>query len=282
MAAKIEIRNVSKSFVKRSSKKTSKFMVVSDASLSIRENEFVVFIGPSGCGKTTLLRMIDGLIEPDEGTILIDGKGPPKPGPNMGFVFQSFRLLPWRNVLDNVLFPMEVQGVPKPERIARALSYVRMVGLDGFESSYPHQLSGGMQQRVALARALVMDPQILLMDEPFASLDAQTREFMQTELLKIWASKRNTVVFVTHSLDEALVLADRIVLFGPRPAKVEEIIDVPFRRPRWEYDVRAEPKYAQLRAHLWSRIKEMVEASRELPAGELTPPRIPVDMGMAR
>jgi NitT/TauT family transport system ATP-binding protein len=220
--------------------------------------EFVCVVGPSGCGKTTLLRLIDGLLEPDAGEVLIDGAVQPGPGPHAGFVFQSFRLLPWRTVVDNVEFPLEIQKLNKQARRARAHHYVHLVGLAGFEHSYPHELSGGMQQRVGLARALALEPRILLMDEPFAALDAQTRELMQVELSRLWAGLRLAVVFVTHSLDEALFLADRVVLMGPRPGSVREVLNVPLRRPRWDYDFRAAPEFLDLRAHLWERIREMV------------------------
>ena len=229
-----------------------------DVSLQIGRGEFVCLLGPSGCGKTTLLRLIDGLLEPDEGEIVIDGESRPAPGANVGFVFQSFRLLPWKTVLDNIAFPLEIQHLQMAERNERARKYLRLVGLDQFEHSYPHELSGGMQQRVGLARALALEPQILLMDEPFAALDAQTREFMQIELGRIWDQLGVAVVFVTHSLDEALFLADRVVLMGPRPGNVAEILNVDLPRPRWDYDFRARPEFLESRAHLWERIRGMV------------------------
>ena len=229
-----------------------------DVSLQIDPGEFVCLLGPSGCGKTTLLRLIDGLLEPDEGEIVIDGAARPEPGANIGFVFQSFRLLPWKTVLDNIAFPLEIQHLHLAERNERARKYLRLVGLEPFEHSYPHELSGGMQQRVGLARALALEPQILLMDEPFAALDAQTREFMQIELGRIWDQLGVAVVFVTHSLDEALFLADRVVLMGPRPGSVAEILKVDLPRPRWDYDFRARPEFLESRAHLWERIRGMV------------------------
>jgi NitT/TauT family transport system ATP-binding protein len=220
--------------------------------------EFICLVGPSGCGKTTLLRLMHGLLEPDSGQVLIDGNRLAKPGPHAGFVFQSFRLLPWRTVLDNIEFPLQIQDVPRRERLQRAREYLRLVGLEDFEHSYPHELSGGMQQRVGLARALALEPQILLMDEPFAALDAQTREFMQMELGRIWEHLGIAVVFVTHSLDEALFLADRIVLMGPRPGTVDEVLSVTLTRPRWGYDFRATPEFIERRGYLWQRIRGMV------------------------
>jgi NitT/TauT family transport system ATP-binding protein len=253
----IEVRHACKTF-RRAGRNELHLEALRDVSFSVTQGEFVCLIGPSGCGKTTLLRMIGGLTDADRGEILIDGKGPPMPGPRAGFVFQSTRLLPWRTVSDNVQFPLEIQAFTRELRLERARKYLRLVGLEGFEDSYPHELSGGMQQRVGLARALALEPEILLMDEPFASLDAQTREFMQIELSRIWEEKKVAVVFVTHSLDESLFLADRIVLLKRRPGEVEEILEVPFRRPRWKYDIREMPEYARMRAQLWSKIRLMV------------------------
>jgi NitT/TauT family transport system ATP-binding protein len=255
---KIDVRHVSKTFRRRRGKVESAIQALRDVSLQIMAGEFVCLVGPSGCGKTTLLRLMHGLLEPDSGEVLIDGVPQTEPGPKAGFVFQSFRLLPWRTVLDNVEFPLQIQGMARDERTARGREYLRLVGLEDFEHSYPHELSGGMQQRVGLARALALEPQILLMDEPFAALDAQTREFMQMELGRIWEHLHVAVVFVTHSLDEALFLADRIVLMGPRPGTVEEVLRVELPRPRWGYDFRATPEFLERRAYLWQRIRGMV------------------------
>jgi len=254
---KIDVRHVWKTFHSRRGKVDVSLVAVRDASLSIEPGEFVSILGPSGCGKTTLLRLMHGLIEPDRGEVLIDGDRHAEPGPHAGFVFQSFRLLPWRTVLDNVEFPLEVQGVPRPQRTRRAQEYVRLVGLEEFAANYPHELSGGMQQRVGLARALAIEPQILFMDEPFAALDAQTREFMQIELSRIWAATGVAVVFVTHSLDEAIFLGDRVVVMTPRPGRVDEIISVNLPRPR-TYEVRAAAEFVELRNYLWNRIRDMV------------------------
>jgi len=213
--------------------------------------EFVCLIGPSGCGKTTLLRLMHGLLEPDSGQVLIDGDRAATPGPHAGFVFQSFRLLPWRTVLDNVEFPLEIQQVPGAERRTRARDYLRLVGLEDFEHSYPHELSGGMQQRVGLARALAMEPQILLMDEPFAALDAITRRLMHAELLRIWAATGTTIVFVTHDVGEAIVLADRIGVMTRGPAAtLKALLPVELPRPRDLADPRLAAMYGRVEALL--------------------------------
>jgi NitT/TauT family transport system ATP-binding protein len=255
---KIDVRHVTKTFHRRRGKIDTPVPALHDVSLQIMAGEFVCLVGPSGCGKTTLLRLMHGLLEPDSGQVLIDGRARLAPGPHAGFVFQSFRLLPWRTVLDNVEFPLQIQGMPREQRLTRARTYLRLVGLEDFEHSYPHELSGGMQQRVGLARALALEPKILLMDEPFAALDAQTREFMQIELSRIWEHLGIAVVFVTHSLDEALFLADRIVLMGPRPGTVEQVLPVELKRPRWDYDFRATPEFLEMRGYLWQRIRGMV------------------------
>jgi NitT/TauT family transport system ATP-binding protein len=252
----IRIRNVGKTFHRGTSGPVA---ALKDVSLDIKPNKFVTLVGPSGCGKTTLLRMLNGLIHPTEGEILVDGK-PPVPGPHMGFVFQSFRLMPWRTVRANAYFALELHGVDHRECVDRADRYLEMVGLSRFADSYPSELSGGMKQRVALARALVPEPGFLLMDEPFAALDAQTREFMQLELMRLWHGKKGVVVFVTHSVDEAVLLSDEIVLLRPRPGQVAEILSVDLPHPRWEYDVRERPEFIALRHHLWERIKAMVAA----------------------
>ena len=252
---KISVRNINKTFQR--SQSDDKVVALKNVALDIADNTFVSLVGPSGCGKTTLLRTLNGLIAPDSGEVLVDGRAP-QPGPDMGFVFQSFRLIPWSSVRANVAFPLEITGGAKAHARARADHYLELVGLTKFAKAYPNELSGGMKQRAALARALVTDPSILLMDEPFASIDAQTRELMQIELMRLWGEKKGIVVFVTHSVDEAVLLADKVVLMGPRPGRIVEVIDVDLPRPRWEYNVRADPTFVELRSHLWDRIKEMV------------------------
>jgi NitT/TauT family transport system ATP-binding protein len=207
-------------------------VALEDINLEIEDNEFICFIGPSGCGKTTLLRIVAGLEEATEGTVTLDGEPIKGPGPERGMVFQEYSLFPWRTVIDNIVFGLELKGVPAAERLSKGRQYLKMVGLERFETRYPHELSGGMKQRVAIARALVNRPKALLMDEPFGALDAQTRNIMQSELLRIWQEERKTVVFVTHSVDEAIYLADRIVIMSARPGRIKDIIEIPLSRPR--------------------------------------------------
>ncbi len=224
----LEIKNVSKLF--RADGR--EMIALQDINLSIKENEFICFIGPSGCGKTTLLRIIAGLEEPTSGTVYISDKQIKGPGPERGMVFQEYSLFPWRTVLDNVAFGLELKGCPKDKRYAVARQYLKMVELERFSERYPHELSGGMKQRVAIARALVNDPLALLMDEPFGALDAQTRNIMQSELLRIWQNEKKTIIFVTHSVDEAIYLADRIVIMSARPGRIKDVIDINISRPR--------------------------------------------------
>ncbi len=255
--AKLELRNLEKSF---SRGKDETIHVVKDFSLEIRNLEFLAVIGPSGCGKSTLLRLIDGLIPADSGAIYMDGRDITGVvgGQGRGMVFQSFDLFPWRTTRENVEFGLEVRGVAAAKRLEQALHYINLVGLAGFEDSFPHELSGGMQQRVGFARALAIQPEVLLMDEPFGALDVQTRDILQDELLNIWDKEQKTVLFVTHSIEEAIYLADRIAVISPRPAQVEQIIDVPFSRPRDE-SIKALPEFLELRQQIWSLLKKGVE-----------------------
>lgn len=203
-----------------------------NVSLDIKAQEFVCIIGTSGCGKTTLLRIIAGLDTPDSGKITLDNERITVPDPRRGMVFQEYSLFPWRTVMRNITFGLEMQGIGKKEAIEAADKYLKLVGLEQFKSSYPYELSGGMRQRVAIARALANEPKVLLMDEPFGALDAQTRNLLQQELLQIWDKKGVTILFVTHSVDEAVYLADRIVVMSARPGKIKEIINVGLPRPR--------------------------------------------------
>jgi NitT/TauT family transport system ATP-binding protein len=203
-------------------------LALEDVSLDVRVREFVALLGPSGCGKSTLLYLIGGFLPTEIGKILIDGKPVAGPGPDRGIVFQNFALFPWKTVRANILYGLERQGLPRREREQRAQAFVDLVGLKGFEDSYPSQLSGGMKQRTALARTLAFDPEILLMDEPFGALDAQTRSLMQAELLRIWQRTPKTVIFVTHDVQEAVYLADRVAVMSARPGRIKAIVDTKF------------------------------------------------------
>lgn len=236
---------------------TQRISAVNAIDLDIAAQQFVAIVGPSGCGKSTLLRLADGLIAPDRGDVTVGGN-PPVPGPGIGLVFQNFRLIPWRSVAGNVAFALEGLGISRTEMNLRIEAQLAQVGLVPWGGHYPAQLSGGMRQRVALARALIGQPDVLLMDEPFASLDAQTRELMQEDLLALWERRRPTVLFVTHSVDEALLLADRVIVMGA--GAVLEDIEVDMPRPRKPEAVRQTAEYGALRAQLWARIRDLVLA----------------------
>jgi len=224
------------------------FTAIKDVSFRVKDGEFVCIIGPSGCGKTTLLRMIAGLEKITGGEILLDDRGVKGPGNDRGFVFQEYTLFPWRTAQMNVEFGLEIRGMDKDERKELAKKYIDLVGLSGFEGRYPKELSGGMQQRVAIARSLVNNPEILLMDEPFGALDAQTRNLMQVELLRIWEKEHKTILFVTHSVDEAVFLADRVIVMTTAPGGIREIVEIKVDRPR----VRTNTEVNQIRDHLLS------------------------------
>jgi len=253
----IALRHVGKSF------DDGRVQALHDISFDVRPGEFVSLVGPSGCGKTTLLRLINGLIAADEGEVSVVGTRP-QPGPDLAMVFQSARLLPWRTVAGNIEFALALRGLSRTEQRERALALLGAVGLRDFADAFPHQLSGGMQQRVGLARALSVEPKVLLMDEPFAALDAMTREVLRNELLQMWARRRMAIVFVTHDIDEAILLSQRVVLLRPRPGRVDEIVDVALPEPRWRTDPRTSPQFAALRDHLWTRIHDMVRDGAEL------------------
>ena len=246
----LEVRRLSKIFFEQNDPRKPGLVALYNISLTIRKNEFVSLLGPSGCGKTTLIRLVAGWLTADRGEVLVNSQTVNSPGRDRCMVFQQFGLLPWRTVLSNVEFGLEIDGVPREERRALAEKYLELVGLKGFENYYPHQISGGMQQRVGIARALSKQPEILLMDEPFGAVDAQTREQLQEELLKIWAQTETTVVFVTHSIDEAVYLSDRVVVMQARPGRIKEEVKIELPRPRWEGDIKADPRFAQLRARL--------------------------------
>jgi NitT/TauT family transport system ATP-binding protein len=226
--------------------------------LNVRSNEVLCIVGPSGCGKTTLLRCIGGLLTPSSGEVLIDGEPIRAPREGVAIVFQHFGLLPWKTVVDNVAFGLRIARLPRQRVAEKVEHYIHLVGLAGFENHYPYQLSGGMQQRVGLARALVIDPEILLMDEPFASVDAQTREVLQEELLQLHDRERKTMIFITHSIDEAIILGDRVAVMASRPGRVKEVLQVNFPRPRDPATVRAEPRYTEMRNHIWEELRPTV------------------------
>jgi len=242
-----------------------KLTALRDITLSVNRGEFVVLVGPSGCGKTTFINAIAGLVEPWEGKIEVSGKPVTGPGPDRAMVFQDYALMPWRTVESNIRMPFEFQnlGLSKAERDERVRRCLGLVGLTGFERSYPYELSGGMKQRVGIARALVCEPDILLADEPFAAIDAMTREAMQSELERIVAKTRQTVVFITHSIDEAITLADRVVVISFRPGRIKEIVDINLPRPRFDCDLKTLPEYGELHDHIWRLVKdEALQASR--------------------
>jgi NitT/TauT family transport system ATP-binding protein len=236
-------------------------LALDDVSLEVREREFVALVGPSGCGKSTLLHLIGGFLPTEGGTIRVGGRAVAGPGPDRGVVFQHFALFPWKTVRANVLYGLEKAGLPREERERRARAFVELVGLAGFEDSYPSQLSGGMQQRAAIARTLAIDPEILLMDEPFGSLDAQTRSLMQSELLDIWQRSRKTVLFVTHDVQEAVYLAQRVVVMSARPGRVKAIVNVEVDRS--DARVLRSPGFVEKVDEVWTLVRdEAVAAER--------------------
>jgi NitT/TauT family transport system ATP-binding protein len=231
-------------------------LAVSDVSLSVEDGEFLAIVGPSGCGKTTLLNIVAGLLPYEEGTVSIDGKHVSGPGVDRAVVFQHSSLLPWRTIAGNIRYGMEMQRrFDEATMHQRTDHFVKLVGLNGFEKHFPNELSGGMQQRVNLARALAADPKVMLMDEPFAALDAQTREFMQAELLKIWSQDRKTVLFITHQINEAVYLADRVAVMSARPGRLKGVFKVPFGRPR-TLSLKRDPQFLEIEDSIWQLIEE--------------------------
>ena len=249
--AKILIRNLTKRYLEGS------VLAFENLNLEVTENEILCILGPSGCGKTTLLKIIDGLMPAEAGEVRIDGDRVDGPRPTVAMVFQHFGLFPWKTVAENICYGLRVQGRPKAESEAALKKYVKMVGLEGFERAYPYQLSGGMQQRCGLARALAINPKILLMDEPFGAVDAQTREILQEEMLRIWEAEKKTMVFITHSIDEAILLGDRVAVMSPRPGQIREILTVHLPRPRDINAMRGEQEYLRLRNHIWDVLRGM-------------------------
>jgi len=252
MAPKLAISGLTKSF--------GVLQVLLGLDLGVERGEFISLVGPSGCGKTTFLRIVAGLEPASAGHVLLDGRVVRGPGGDRGFVFQSDNLLPWRTVFANAIIGREIAGQAGPKERAQTMQLLKLVGLEGFEHYHPRQLSGGMRQRVNLARALAIDPQILLMDEPFSSLDAQTREIMQTELMRIWEEGRKTVLFVTHQIDEAVFLSDRVLVFARRPGRVRENVKIALPRPR-ALAIKRTGEFVQYVDHIWRLIEDDVRAS---------------------
>lgn len=255
----LKVQGVSKTF-----KRNGQAIVALEAlDLSIAEGEFVSIVGPSGCGKSTFLHMVGGFEPRSGGTITLAGTPVSRPGPDRGMLFQDYALFPWRTVMGNVTWSLEVKRIPKAQRVVLARKYIEMVGLKKFENAYPAELSGGMRQRVALARTLVYEPQMLLMDEPFGALDAQTRELMQEELTDIWQANRRTVLFVTHDIEEALYLSDRVIVFTARPGRIKADIRVNLARPR-SPSIRKSTEFIEYYTQIWDMLRNEVLHAREV------------------
>ena len=261
---KLQARNVSLNYY--NARKKSDLRVLDGIDLNVNEGELVSIVGPSGCGKSTFLAAVDGLISIHGGQITIDDQAVTKPGRDRGMVFQNDSLFPWRTVLRNVAYGLELQKtIPKREIDERARHFVELVGLSGFEDNYPNELSGGMRQRVNIARALAVDPELLLLDEPFAALDAQTREYMQFELLKILDRAKKTAMFITHQIDEAIFLSNRVIVFSARPAKVKEVVDIDLPANR-TLDLKHTPRFTEIFRHIWKLIEEETSSMGLSPA----------------
>lgn len=248
----VEVRGISKTY-------DGGVQALKGVDLSVPQGEMTTLLGPSGCGKTTLLKIIAGLLESNEGEVLIRGVPVSGPGPERAFVFQDFALMPWANVIRNVAFGLELKRVPKKERYEIARKYIEKVGLAGFEESYPHELSGGMRQRVGLARALTVDAEVLLMDEPFSAVDEQTRRQFQEDLLYLLAIEKKTVIFVTHSIEEAVYVSDRIVLLSPRPGRISRIIRPEIDRKGSPEDIRRDKNYLDITEEIWQMLKRYLD-----------------------
>ena len=246
---KVQIKDVKKIYEGRN----GQTIALNGANLDIYDNEFICVVGPSGCGKSTLLNIIAGLHEPTSGAAYLDGKKIEGTGVERGVVFQQYALFPWRTVLKNVMFPLEMKKTPKAEAEQIAMKYIKAVGLEGFENSYPKELSGGMKQRVAIARAYAADPEVLLLDEPFGALDAQTRVQLQTELLETWQKEKKTCFFITHDVDEAIILAQRVIIMSARPGRIKKIVDVDIPYPRTQA-TKTDPRFLELKTEVWNEV----------------------------
>jgi NitT/TauT family transport system ATP-binding protein len=246
----------------RQSAKRESFTAIRDVSFDVYPGEFLVIVGPSGCGKSTLLDLLGGLTQPTAGKITLDGKPITGPGMDRGIVFQQYALFPWLSALQNIAFGLEVKGLGERARTELAQKYLSLVGLDGFGHRHPHELSGGMKQRVAIARSLAFDPDVLLMDEPFAALDAQTRETLQGELVKIWQSSKKTIVFITHGIDEAVSLGGRVAIMTSRPGRIKNIVDIP-ESLRLAEDRREHHEFLEVRNNIWSQLRDEVKRAQE-------------------
>ena len=246
---KLKIDNVVKEYEGRN----GKTVALNGVNLDIKENEFICVVGPSGCGKSTLLNIIAGLHEPTSGAAYLDGKKIEGTGVERGVVFQQYALFPWRTVLKNVMFPLEMKKTPKAEAEEIAMKYIKAVGLEGFENSYPKELSGGMKQRVAIARAYAANPEVLLLDEPFGALDAQTRVQLQTELLETWQKEKKTCFFITHDVDEAIILAQRVIIMSARPGRIKKIVEVDIPYPRTQA-TKTDPRFLELKTEVWNEV----------------------------
>ena len=255
MTAKISIRSVTKTF--------GELIALDDVSLDIADGTFLALVGPSGSGKSTLLDLLGGLAKPTSGEVLIDGAPVTGPGLDRGVVFQQYALFPWRTARANVEFGLEGGSLGKRQRAERAREFLNLVGLSGFEDRYPHELSGGMKQRVAIARSLAYDPAVLLMDEPFAALDAQTRELLQDELLRIWRRTGKTIVFITHGIDEAVYLGQRVAVLTSRPGRLKDVVDIDLGDRSDGRDLRSDPAFGRQRHRLWELLHDEVRKAAE-------------------
>jgi NitT/TauT family transport system ATP-binding protein len=251
--AYVELRGVGKVFEHDGRRNT----VLLDVDLDVRKGEFCAIVGPSGCGKSSILRIVDGLLEPDSGEVLIDGRAVTGPSPDVGLVFQQFNLLPWRTVRKNVQFGLDNLDLSKAERADRVRHWLSVVGLTGYENYHPRQLSGGMQQRVSLARTMARDPALVLMDEPFGALDALTRRYLQQEVVRLWGEGNRTGLLVTHDIEEALLLADRIWVMSSNPGQISAVLDVSFAHPRDEA-IRTSREFVELKDHIWNLLSEQI------------------------